>query len=815
MPNEITGKRTLTSKTYARDDGKTTVVASVGPIHYQENGQWEDIDTTIVHGEVHKAPYDLTIDFVNHSFLVKSKLDGSELSIKLRGSFNSVTPEVVGNKVIWHNLLTDTDVVIDAQNTSVRFKRILKSSNAKPNAEFDFTEKGKSHLVYRAFDGNDKPIPVSVKKTATKLTENIDLTNKKFPIEIDPTFQISASTDDCYRVTNSNDLFGTGFVGFMVGYDTVTEQDYGSAARFLGLNIPSGSTIDGCVLIVTARVNRANNDVNTRIRCEKTGTPATFSTSGNFDGRTWTTAEVNWDTIAAWTDGVEYTSPEIKTCVQEIIDVPSSITDLSVLWDDFEERSTQVDTTTRVGQSYNGASGEAPQLTITFTPPPIVVTPGTLALSLSTFAPTIIQGSITQTPTTLALSLSTFAPLVTIGHIVTPITLALSLTTYAPEVSLMSWWNIALAAKTNISVKLFDRDLSSPTIIEDLTTQVENMRFSTKLSGGYNACSFTMQKTIMDSWKWMTDRVFYRLIIEDGQKTLFEGRIEDRSIEGGSLSVTAYGYYANLTDIPYNTAYNDVASVIVKAILTAVCTQINADQSNIDATDITITSAADSSYLDIYPQQLVEKLLAFSDSGNTGKWYFAIWEDRIPYMYERSVSSVDWLVNLRDLSRFRLTHRGADLWNAAYAVYANGGLARTGDADDTDSQSKYGYTSNPFERKFVIPSLGVVAQASAEAARDAWVTEHAEIFPKLEEIVLSGTVYNSNGVPFPSSWVRAGEVIRVRDLVPASATLDSVTRDALRTFYIVETQYNADNNTNRLVVDTENASLEAILAREL
>jgi len=99
--------------------------------------------------------------------------------------------------------------------------------------------------------------------------------------------------------------------------------------------------------------------------------------------------------------------------------------------------------------------------------------------------------------------------------------------------------------------------------------------------------------------------------------------------------------------------------------------------------------------------------------------------------------------------------------------------------------------------------LGGVAQASAE------------IFPKLEEIVLSGTVYNSNGVPFPSSWVRAGEVIRIRDLVPASATLDSVTRDALRTFYIIETSYSADSNTNRLVVDTENASLEAILAREL
>ena len=181
-------------------------------------------------------------------------------------------------------------------------------------------------------------------------------------------------------------------------------------------------------------------------------------------------------------------------------------------------------------------------------------------------------------------------------------------------------------------------------------------------------------------------------------------------------------------------------------------------------------------------------------------------------MYERSVTAVDWLVNLSDLAAFRLTHRGSDLWNAAYAKY---GANRTADADNTASQDKYGDGTNAFERKWVVPDVGAVAQASAEAARDAWVTEHAEIYPKLEEIVLGGEVYNANGVPYPSCWVRAGEVIRIRDLVPASETLDSVTRDALRTFYIVETNYNARSNTNRLVVDTEAASLDAILARGL
>jgi len=252
-----------------------------------------------------------------------------------------------------------------------------------------------------------------------------------------------------------------------------------------------------------------------------------------------------------------------------------------------------------------------------------------------------------------------------------------------------------------------------------------------------------------------------------------------------------------------------VASVVIKAILTANCAQISSDQTNIDATDVTIDSAAASSYVDIYPKEIVNKLLDFSDTSKN-QWYFAIWEDRIPYLKTRSTSSIGWVVGLGDLARFRLKHSGSELWNSCYAIYDVGGtLTRTADADDSTSQSKY------FKRQKVIPQLGTVAAAAAQAQRDAWVQEHKEIWPKLEDIVLGDTVWDANGVPFPSSWVRAGEVIRIRDLVPVSTDAGAVTRDALRTFYIIETNYNADARTNRIIVDTESSSLDAILARRL
>ncbi len=360
-----------------------------------------------------------------------------------------------------------------------------------------------------------------------------------------------------------------------------------------------------------------------------------------------------------------------------------------------------------------------------------------------------------------------------------------------------------------MEIKLYEKDPTASVLVDNLTPKVQGLKYSTRLSGGFHTCSFRIKADLPEAWDWISSFVFYRLKITDVKKTLWEGRIEDIELSSGHAGATAYGYYANLTDVPYNTAYNAVASVVIKAVLTANCAQISSDQSNIDTTDTTITSAADSSYLDIYPNELFEKLLDFSDSTN-GKWYFAIWEDRIPYLKKRDATSLNWKVNLGDLARFRLKHRGGDMWNSVYAVYESGGLARTADADDATSQTKFDLT-----RKYVIPDLGTVAAGAAQNARDGWLEDHKDIFPKLEEITLGDTVYDTNGVPYPSSWVRAGEVIRIRDLVPVTSDLDAVARDALRTFFIVETNYDADRRQNRIVVDTESTDLDAILARKL
>ena len=153
------------------------------------------------------------------------------------------------------------------------------------------------------------------------------------------------------------------------------------------------------------------------------------------------------------------------------------------------------------------------------------------------------------------------------------------------------------------------------------------------------------------------------------------------------------------------------------------------------------------------------------------------------------------------------------MWTKVYALYDGG--AETADAEDTTSQDKYGDGTTGLVRYYAIPELGTVGAAVALAARNRWLAEHKDIWPTLEDITLGDRVYDVNGKAYPSSRVRAGDVIRVLDLVPVSGDLDAVTRDALRTFYILETDYSADRLQNRITVDTDKSSLDAILARKL
>jgi hypothetical protein len=366
----------------------------------------------------------------------------------------------------------------------------------------------------------------------------------------------------------------------------------------------------------------------------------------------------------------------------------------------------------------------------------------------------------------------------------------------------------------SIQLQLYNNDLAAPTqIIRDISNY-SNLRFSTKLHGGFAKCSFSLTEYDMNKiYEWAWKRFGYRLVAYDlvNAKTLWEGRLQSNPFTLNSVQVNAYGYYSSLLDGIYSTAYDDTADVVLKAMLTASCPAINADQSNIQALDTARDSAVGDDYLDRPVQELAEYLFGMSDSVMQ-KWYLAVWEDQIMYAFPRDDTSVTWSVKAKDLQTFGLTPGFENLWNAAYAVYrdVDDTILRTSVATDTTSIAKYGV-----QRTYTIPDLGQVAQADAEAIRDTWIADHKDIISSDSNLVLGETVYNTDGTTFPSSHVRAGDVIQVKDILPSTEDLASPRRNGINTFYILETEYDAKNRTNRLVVDTESQSLEAILARQL
>jgi len=141
--------------------------------------------------------------------------------------------------------------------------------------------------------------------------------------------------------------------------------------RFTNITIPKGSTITAAYITITARADRSATVVNSKIHGEDADSPSAFSDYSDYSGRPRTSAEVNWDDIPAWTQNNEYDSPDISAIIQEIIDREgwASGNALVIFWDDHDDRSTHSDQTNRAGQSYDGSSGQAPELHIEYTEP--------------------------------------------------------------------------------------------------------------------------------------------------------------------------------------------------------------------------------------------------------------------------------------------------------------------------------------------------------------------------------------------------------------------------------------------------------------
>ncbi|KKK91037.1 hypothetical protein LCGC14_1134450, partial [marine sediment metagenome] len=241
---------------------------------------------------------------------------------------------------------------------------------------------------------------------------------------------------------------------------------YNSGYRFQTVNVPQGDTID--VSTIDLRADGTSSPGSgwlTKVFADDVDDALTFDATNDIDGRPRTTAGVDWDP-GSWAINTWHTSPECKTVIQEIVDRASwaANNDMAIIHDD--DGTPTASNYLRV-ETYDSNTTLAPKLHIEFTAAGVTVTPTTLALVLTEFAPTVTAtGSQLVTPPALALTLATFAPTATAteNQLVTPPVLALILSEFAPTVTATG--DVVVTPSTlALTLAAFAPTVSTPTTV--------------------------------------------------------------------------------------------------------------------------------------------------------------------------------------------------------------------------------------------------------------------------------------------------------------------------------------------------------------
>ena len=220
--------------------------------------------------------------------------------------------------------------------------------------------------------GNDLTIFIKQKGGAASFVRHITSTDgvpasaPKLQITIDPsspggcyggteTAQVIASRDDAEEDPSGSDK------GSMTRFST--DLDFGNeiiGMRFQEIDVPQGATIIDAFIDVTASSTKTAGNPTLTIFGEKNTNPGQFSSSDfNITNRTKTTASVDW-TTGDWTGQVKYTTSDLKTIVQEIVNQGGWASGNSMVF------IVNNGANQREAYSFNGGATKAPFLRITF-----------------------------------------------------------------------------------------------------------------------------------------------------------------------------------------------------------------------------------------------------------------------------------------------------------------------------------------------------------------------------------------------------------------------------------------------------------------
>jgi hypothetical protein len=388
-----------------------------------------------------------------------------------------------------------------------------------------------------------------------------------------------------------------------------------------------------------------------------------------------------------------------------------------------------------------------------------------------------------------------------------------------------------------IRVLIFDADLSSPTLLDDVTTLVSGLRITTAVHGGFKTCDFNLALSVGDSWAYLHEvlntaqfgrkgRHFNRVVVSEtiggsDANVVWEGRIMTAELriqpDFLGLAITALGYWSACRDQYYSASDGSrtnwasggphTVDDIIKEMLTEECPSISSDHTNIDANSRDVVGIVLTSRR--YPMEIILSDLATVSDSDDSTWYFMVWEGRTPFWKKKTISNPKWLVWLAGeragIQSLTLRQDATNMRNAITPVDSG-----TEGTTQTNASSLTQYPRR--ELLLTVPS-GSNANTEIDAADRAADERGAP--QQTQSFVVDGTVFEvpvSGALHESGKWrVRAGDVIRVQDLIPDTAPTAFL--DGLRTFFITRTEYAFDTGILRIQPDTFSRSLVGLLPR--
>ena len=132
------------------------------------------------------------------------------------------------------------------------------------------------------------------------------------------------NSDDGFEYDGQNGTYATSASNMRLGNRSGSSSygDTWAGLRFTTVPIPQGATISSANILVVA-YNNSSSQVSLKIYAEAVDNSTTFSNAdNNFRNRISTTAQVDWDINSNWVSGTTYSSVDISSIIQEIVNRP-------------------------------------------------------------------------------------------------------------------------------------------------------------------------------------------------------------------------------------------------------------------------------------------------------------------------------------------------------------------------------------------------------------------------------------------------------------------------------------------------------------